>query len=149
MCFLCRTPCDYTTFSGYVSSISGGQVDMLQPDDYECADESDGMFVHVLSSMVNEKLPLTLCYFIGGAYWTIALVMGECMVLSDSLSAVYQCYDGDLVRTFYDNDDCFRPIKNSTTIDYGCLQCSSDDDGAMGQTVKVVFAVVLAMGMKL
>merc|ERR1712130_108876 len=124
------TPCDYTTFSGYVTlpSISDGEVDLLQPDDYECRDESDG-----------------------GAYWTIALVTGECMVLSDSLSAVYQCYDGDLVRTFYDNADCFWPIKNSTTIQYGCLQCSSDDvdDGAMGQTVKVVFAVVLAMGMKL
>merc|ERR1712130_799850 len=135
-----ETPCDYTTFSGYVKNTSTmssahaftmndfGFNDMLQPDDYECPDESDG-----------------------GAYWTIALVMGECMVLSDSLSAVYECYDGDLVRTFYDNADCFWPIKNSTTIDYGCLQCASDDvdDGAMGQTVKVVVAVVLAMGMKL
>ena len=135
------------------SSIADGEVvtDMLQPNDYECVYNFNGMFVRVLSSMVNEKLPLTLCYFIGGRYWTIALVIGECMVLSDSLSAVYQCYDGHLVRTLYDNDDCFWPIKNSTTIDYGCLQCSSDDvdDGAMGQTVKVVFAVVLAMGMKL
>ena len=112
-----------------MNDFATGFNDMLQPGDYECSDETiaNGMFVRVLSSMVNEKLPSTLCYFVD-VYYTIALVMRECMDLSNSkkLSAVYECpvkNSAVLTRTFYNTDNCSGTVETTTLIDYECLEC--------------------------